>query len=46
MKNTKNCGLVGNELGQAQLNLELNFTLVLCRFGVSEFGLVALVGWI
>ena len=30
----------GAELGQAQLKLELDFTLIFCRFGLAE-----LVGW-
>ena len=29
----------GAELGQAQLKLELDFTLIFCRFGLSRFGL-------
>ena len=33
----------GAELGQAQLKLGLDFTLIFCRFGFSRFGLVKLV---
>ena len=29
----------GAELGQAQLKLRLDFTLIFCRFGLSRFGL-------
>ena len=36
----------GAELGQAQLTLGLDFTLIFCKFGSSTFGLVKLVGWI
>ena len=32
-----------NKLGQAQLKLGLDFTLIFCGFGVSIFGLVELV---
>ena len=33
----------GTELGQAQLKLGLEFTLIFCRFGFSPFGLIELV---
>ena len=33
----------GAELGQAQLKLGLDFTLIICRFGFSPFGLIELV---
>ena len=36
----------GADLGQAQLKLGLDFTLIFCKFGSSAFGLVKLVGWI
>ena len=35
----------GAELGQAQLKLGLNFTLIFCRFGFSGFGFY-FIGWI
>ena len=35
----------GAELGQAQLKLGLDFTLIFCRFGLSRFGDLA-CGWI
>ena len=35
----------GAELGQAQLKLGLDFTLIFCRFGLSRFGELA-CGWI
>ena len=36
----------GAELGQAQLKLGFDFTLIFCGFGFSRFGLVILVCWI
>ena len=33
----------GTELGQAQLKLGLEFTLIFCRFGFSPFGLIEFV---
>ena len=36
----------GAELGQAQLNLGLGFTLILCRFGFTGYSLVDFVLWI
>ena len=36
----------GAELGQAQLKLGFDFTLIFCKFGSSTFGLVKLFGWI
>ena len=34
----------GAELGQAQLKLGLDFTMIFCIFGFSTFGLVKLIG--
>ena len=34
---------VGTELGQAQLKLGLDCTVIFCRFGFSSFGLIELV---
>ena len=36
----------GAELGQAQLKLELNLTLTVCRFGLYRFGLIVIIGLI
>ena len=36
----------GAELGQAQLKLRLDFTLIFCRFGFPGYNLVELVWWI
>jgi len=36
----------GAELSQAQLKLGLDFTLIFCRFGFTEYSLVKLVWWI
>ena len=33
----------GTELGQAQLKLGLDCTVIFCRFGFSSFGLIELV---
>ena len=33
----------GTELGQAQLKLGLDCTVIFCRFGFSPFGLIELV---
>ena len=35
----------GAELGQAQHKLGLDFTLILCSFGFSRFGMVELIRW-
>ena len=34
------------ELGQAQLKLELDFTLTVCGFGLSRFVLIVMIGLI
>ena len=36
----------GAQLGQAQLKLGLDLTLIFCKFGSSRFSLVELIGWI
>ena len=36
----------GAELGQAQLMLGMDYTLIFCRFRFSRLGLAELVGWI
>ena len=36
----------GAEVGQAQLMLGLDFTLIFCRFGFTGYSLVELVWWI
>ena len=36
----------GAELGQAQLKLELDLTLTVCRFGLYRFGLIVIIGLI
>ena len=36
----------GNELGQAHLKLKIDFTLSVCRFGLSRYGLIVIIGWI
>ena len=36
----------GAELGQAQLMLGIDYTLIFCRFRFSRLGLAELVGWI
>ena len=35
--------IVGTELGQAQLKLGLDFTLIICKFGFSPLELIKLV---
>ena len=40
---TRRMKQAGAELGQAQLKLGLDFSLILCRIGFSRFGLVELV---
>ena len=42
-RNKKRLRQAGTELGQAQLKLGLDFTLIFCRFGFSPFGLIELV---
>ena len=34
----------GAELGQAQLKLEFDLTLTVCRFGLYRFGLIVIIG--
>ena len=34
------------ELGQAQLEVGLEFTLIFCRFGFYKIGLAELVCWV
>ena len=45
-KNDKCLEQAGTELGQAQLKLELDYTLIFCRFVFSKLGLVELVEWL
>ena len=43
LKTEKIVKQAGAELGQAQLKLGFDFTLIFCRFGFYSFGLVELV---
>ena len=43
-KNYSFIDIWGGGLGQAQLKLGLDFTLILCIFGFSPFGLIELGG--
>ena len=42
----KYCQQAGAELGQAQLKLELDLTLTVCKFALYRFGLIVIIGLI